>query len=953
MNPLPFLGLKPEQFQLSDPLCDDIRLLDSLVGEVLRHQEGEDLVQLAQQLFHEDAAEDPLTLFDRIPALKDPIVVQRLLRAYTVLFQLINTAEQKEIVRANRKRQATATGGLRPESLRAAITRLAGEGLSVEAMQGLLDRIHISPTLTAHPTEARRRAVLEKLQSIARTLVAHAQPVDVPLTDVPLDSAGTAERDLRIALTELWQTDEIRSKSLTVEDEVRNALYFFERTIMPVVPWLHDDLRAALADFYPGHEFRLPVFIDYHSWVGGDRDGNPNVTADVSWQTLLTHKRTALRFYLARLEELRRELTISSRLTPVSDELLASLAKDTEIVTLPAARLKRYAQEPYSLKLLYLRARLTATLEHLDVLSDFRAEGPAFESRPPAYANSAEFLEELEVVRRSLRAGHAEAVADQGLLAHLVLQVRTFGFHLAALDVRQHSEEHERILDEMFEAAHVRPPGIPYSSLPEKAKVELLTRELCNPRPLLPAHWSGSEGVVAALQLFEVIHQARRYISRDAVTTYIISMTHGISDVLEVLLLAKERGLLRWRMEQGRPVMESDLNVVPLFETIDDLHLSDSLLREMFSNGSYRQQLEARGGFQEIMLGYSDSSKDGGYLAANWALHSTVGQVAALGEEAGLTVQLFHGRGGTVGRGGGRASQAILSQPKGSFNGRIRFTEQGEIISFRYSLPAIAHRHLEQIVHAVLVAASEYREHEGVPEVWQSSVKEMAAHSRGVFRAMVYDDPEFWPFYSRATPIAHISRLPIASRPVFRPGRKLVGLQDLRAIPWVFAWVQSRYVVPGWYALGAALEEFTAKDPEHLALLQEMYRKWPFFRTVLDNAELELLRAHLPTATWYASRVQPRELGERFHTLISDEYARTRDWILRVTERDELMAASKVIRRTVEFRNPAVMPLSKLQVALLDLWESELEPEEDQHGPWREAILLSIIGIAAGMQSTG
>jgi phosphoenolpyruvate carboxylase len=957
-----FLSLSPEQEGLAEPLGEDIRLIDRLLGELLEEQEGPELLRLARRLYASNN-DDPLTLLDRMPELHDPQVVQRLLRAYTVLFQLLNAAEQKEIVRVNRARRAVHPERPRSESIEEAVLRLRDEGWSARQMQELIARLDICPTLTAHPTEARRRVVLHKLQGIARQLAERVQPAELPRLDAPLDPAGRAESELRRILTALWQTDELRATPMTVADEVRNALYFFERTILDVVAWLHDDLRAALRRAYPGHTFDLPLFLQYRSWVGGDRDGNPNVTPDVTWRTLLNHKEVALGYYIARVEELLILLTQSARLTLASEELRRSLERDSAMLPLPPETLNRHRYEPYVLKLLYVRERLAASLHHLDALSDFHAEGPSFTARPPAYARSAEFLDDLLLLQNSLRTGRAADLADEGALAHLILQARACGFHLASLDIRQHSDEHARVLDEMMAEMRLLPPGVRYGDLREEEKARLLTRELSGPRPLMLREWTGSPEAQSVLQVFEVIRHAQRYISPHSITSYVISMTHGVSDVLEVLLLAKEAGLLRWRTgADGAATLESDLDVVPLFETIDDLKRCDGLMRRLFANPAYRLHLAARGQFQEIMLGYSDSSKDGGYLAANWALHQTEARLAETCRKAGIALRLFHGRGGTVGRGGGRANQAILSQPPGSFNGRIRFTEQGEVISFRYSLSPIAHRHLEQIVNAAMLKAAEQPARRREPKRWCEAMQQLADRSREIYRALVYDDPDFWSFYAQATPIAEISRLPITSRPMYRPDGRQVGLENLRAIPWVFAWVQSRYVLPGWYGVGSALEWFSEQSPDHdeqavspranLALLQEMYRRWPFFRTVVDNAQIELVRAHMPTAAWYAARVRPRELGERIHRQIEEKHRRSCEWILRVTGQQELLESAPVVRRTVQLRNPAVAPLSRLQVALLELW-NRLDHTAPENEAWHDAILLSIAGIAAAMQSTG
>jgi phosphoenolpyruvate carboxylase len=976
-----FFGLTPERFpKLSEPLQDDIALLDSLLAGVLREQEGDDLADLARRLgdaCRED--DDPATLFARVPDLADPRRAGRLLRAFTVLFQLLNTAEQKEIVRVNRARQEKVGDGARPESIREAVLRLKDAGLTADGMRELLGRIDICPTLTAHPTEARRRAVLDKLQRIAEALAARAMPVSAPLLDRPLPGTPSEapEAELKRTLTELWQTDELRAAPITVPEEARNALYFFERSILDVVAWLHADLAAALNEAYPDAPFGaddLPAFVSYRSWVGGDRDGNPNVTPEVTWRTLLEHRRIVLEFYAGRVDVLRRRLTNSGRRLPEGDPLLASLEADAAAVPLPEDRRRRFAAEPYVLKLLYAEERLRANLRAVAAYAEAGDPDLSPAVEPYAYPDAEAFRADLALIHDTLCASRGSALAEAGDLAALIVQAKTFGFHLAALDIRQHSDEHGRAIGEIFAAAGVLASAGTYQGLPEEEKVRLLTREIENPRPLLARDAPVSEAARNVLRVFDVVRAARRRLSERSVVCYIISMTHGVSDILEPLLLAKEAGLLRW--SDGGRTLVSELDIVPLFETIDDLHGSADLMRGLFQSALYRRQVEARGGFQEIMLGYSDSSKDGGFLAANWALHDTQARLSAVCREAGVTLRFFHGRGGTVGRGGGRANRAILSQPTGAFTGGIRFTEQGEVISFRYGLPPIAHRHLEQIVSASLLAAAPVGPVASLaaarPE-WLDACRDMAAHSRRVYRSMVHDDPEFWVFYAQATPIKHISKLAIASRPVSRSGKRLTSVDDLRAIPWVFAWIQSRYVVPGWFGLGGALDwylrggkEEDGSDvlPERAAELQRMYREWLFFRTVIDNAQLELVRAHLPTAARYAARTSPPEIGEKFHGRIAAEHARTVEAVRLILEGQDLLSHSPVVRETVALRNPAVLPISTLQVALMDAHDRAADaanaderpadaPPSPEEAAWRDAILLSITGMAAAMQSTG
>lgn len=954
MNGEPFLSLDPEKHGISRPLAEDIRWLDKAMGDLLREQHGDDLIAVARQLFSGGDNEDARFLLSRVAEFQNPDTVKQVLRAFTVLFQLLNTAQQKEIVRINRERHQESVDTPRPESIADAIGHLASSGVGADEVQSLLLALDVCPTLTAHPTEARRRSVLDKLQAIAATLARHGSEGSGFRLDAPLTAGDPGDGELRRALTELWQTDELRSSPLTVEDEVRNVLYYFEHSILDVVAWLHDDLRDALGRNYPGHTFDVPPFVTYRSWVGGDRDGNPNVTADVTWRTLLAHKRLALRMWQDRLSAIQSELTQSERQTGISREMRDSLGADRELVgPLPKAE-QRYALEPYLLKLEFMGARIASALRHLDVLGDFHAEGPSFVPRPPAYRSAEELLLDLHIIQRSLRANRAAALADEGNLAHFATQVASFGFHLASLDIRQHSDEQADVVDELFALCGVLPEGTRYLTLDERERTRVLTKELAQPRPLLPRDWTGSERARNLMEVFEVIRHAQRYLSASAVTAYVISMTHGISDILEALLLAREAGLLRWRASDAGPVLESDLDIVPLFETIDDLGGCDALMRALFANRAYKTHLAARGRLQEVMLGYSDSSKDGGYLAANYALHDAQARLAAACRKAGVELRLFHGRGGTVGRGGGRANRAILSQPPGSFNGRIRFTEQGEVVSYRYSLPPFAHRHLEQIVNAAMLAASPIARRRPVRQSWRNAVAGMAERSREVYRALVYDDPEFWDFYTQATPIGHISSLSIGSRPSRRPGGSSGGLESLRAIPWVFAWVQSRYGLPGWFGVGSAVQWYADQVPDGEHTLCAMYAHWPFFRTLVDDLQMELLRTDMPTASMYGSLVRPPALGRRFHDAIEAEYGLTRDWALRITGASELLVNAQVVRRMVALRNPIVMPLNQLQVALMEAYgQVALLSDDLQAAAWRDAVLLSIAGIAAGMQSTG
>ncbi len=945
-----FLDLAPENYQLAPSHSEDIQKLDQLLGNVLERVAGKELVDLARKLYENQDDVAPTDLFRIMPQIRDPIVLQKILRAYTILFQLLNLTEQKEIIRVNRMRQQSSENP-RKESILDTFTQLKKNGVAAQSIQDLLNRLDICPTLTAHPTEARRRAVLDKLESIAHMLFEIKQSEAIGKLDKSINYQQYLEEDLERLLTSLWLTEELNRTEITVRDESQNAVYFIEHTIFDLVVWLYRDVRYALKKVYPEDTFDIPIFLKYRSWVGGDRDGNPKVTPDVTWQTLLFHRRKILEIYIHRVNRLIQKYTHSDRLIPASRELRDSLEAEKERIAIPQRILQRFQHEPYALKLMYIRRKLKSTLYHMKDLQNLQILGEYDAPPPTAYSHWKELLEDLILIQSSFAESGMDSLAYEGSLADLIIQVKTFGFHLAALDIRQHSSVHEEVLDEMFRAAHRLPPKQIYSELSEEEKIELLTQELNDPRPLLPRFWQGSETATNLLQVFEVIRHSQHILSEESVQSYIVSMTHSISDVLEVLVLAKETGLVRLKTEWGEQVLESDLDVVPLFETIDDLERSEGLMRQLFENPLYFVHLKKRNNFQEIMLGYSDSSKDGGYMSANWSLHNAQQSLSEIGEEFGVDIRFFHGRGGTVGRGGGRAYLAIRTQPPHSLNGKIRFTEQGEIISFRYSFAPIAHRHLEQIVGAVLLA-SNVENHKPVRDEWNERMQAMADFSRDTYRSLIYENEDFFPFYVDATPISYISQLPIASRPVSRTGGSMVGMEDLRAIPWVFAWVQSRYLVPGWYGVGSALEHLAGENEENLPMLREMYKHWNLFQLVLDNAKIELLRTHLPTASWYASRVESEELRGRLHGMIEAEFIKTEHWIQKIREGNEHTHFT-IVKHTIDFRNPIVAVLNKLQVALLDVCDPKKDVAVQDEEQWKDAMLLSLTGVAAAMQSTG
>jgi phosphoenolpyruvate carboxylase len=915
------LDIEAEGSGISAPLSYHVNLLGTLLGQVIREQAGESVFAKVESLRNAckeaDAAADPGAAFDEIAERLRNMSLDDLfwlIRSFSAFFNLINEAERQEIIRINREAEISETPeDPRNESIRQAIHRLREMKIDLKALSDqMARRLDIQPTLTAHPTEARRGSILYKQKRIANLLAA-----------VPRDGRlGPNEKDRiftriyhQIAL--LLATDDVRGDRLTVSDEVENGLYYCTTTIWETVPRIYRDLREAL-ELYFDEVPALPVFLRYRSWIGGDRDGNPFVTPEVTRRAFDTYRDRVLRLYRHELQELWHEMSLSSLRAEAPAELTDGLKAAAEAAGISSEFRRRYRNEPWRLHLSVMDNRLRR-LRDGEKTYDI-----------------ADFVDDLEVLRRSLvKAGMAD-MARYGRLAELIDRARVFGFHFVSLDIRQHSRVHEGAAAELLRRAGVHAD---YAGLDEAERVRLLEAELLNPRPLVGREESLPESVTIALDALEVARDAWRR-DPEAIGSFVVSMTHEVSDLLEVLLLAKEVGL--WRVAGDR--VESPVDVVPLFETIDDLDRAGGLLEAAFASRVYRMHLAARGDFQEIMLGYSDSNKDGGYWMANWALEKGHERLAVVCREAGIDFRFFHGRGGSVGRGGGRANQAILTMPTESRNGRLRYTEQGEVISFRYALAPMARRHLEQITNAVLLSVHESQCDVGCSPEMIAMMDDIARRSMAAYRELI-DHPDFWRWYREVTPIEHIGNLPIASRPVSRKSAQEVEFDDLRAIPWVFGWTQTRYNVPGWYGMGAALSGLIEADEANLGRLRRMWEGWTFFRTVLDNAQREMTRARLSMAGRYARRG-----AAGLHETIAADFQKAREAVLKITGQEELMDIHPVIQKSIRLRNPYTDVLNLIQVELLDRWRNA---GEDERGAVRHALFLTIGGIAGAMQSTG
>ncbi len=912
--------------ELTAQLRTMVDRLGRLLGENIARHRGPELYETVETLRAEAIrGKDLAKLHGHIGdlSLKQ---LEGVLRSYTAYFHLANVAEQVEIARINRERAVQATDRQpRPESIEEAVEHLAGEGWQTGDFDHLLQRLRIEPTFTAHPTEARRRTLLDIQRRIAGTLAESHRSESTEAERERL--RAQLRRDVELMFT----SDEIRPKHREVDDEVDFGLYFLQSSVWEVVPRIADDLERAFTDRFDAPP-DIPPTLRYVSWIGGDRDGNPNVTPEVTRRTFEKHRHTTLGKYIDELEALRRELSISDRQIELPDRLYRSIREDSERLELSNEEAERHDEafehEPLRRKITRILAKLRRALARGALADDPEGGRPRYRSE--------DFEADLRLVQRVLREAGLEDAAG-GRLDDLVRRVETFGFHLASLDFRQHSEVHEAAVAELLAAGGVEEN---YPRLDEAERRRLLADELATPRPLRPTgQIELSDETRQLLEVFAIARDARRA-DPASVRTWIVSMTHEVSDLLEVLVLAREVGL--W-VRDGEAAGHAPIDVVPLLETVDDLAEAADFLEALVDDPAYAAQLDGRKRRQEIMLGYSDSSKDGGYWMANWSLHEAQRALGRVGRERDVLVTLFHGRGGTVGRGGGQTNDAIVGMPDVSYSGRIRFTEQGEVISFRYGLEPIAHRHLEQLVHATMVAAGDRRS--GHTASRSRAMEAIGERAMSEYRALI-DTPGFWEWFQSVTPIAHIRRLPIASRPVSRAGGGELEFDELRAIPWNFGWIQTRYLIPGWYGIGTGVLEALEAGEVSRSQLRHWYDEWDFFRGLIDNAQLEMARARLEVAERYA------QLGEspQFHERISAEHDRSRQALSTITGEETLLAHNSTIRHLIDVRNPYTDVLNLTQIELMRRWRVADGPRRERLG---QAVLTSLNGIAAAMQNTG
>jgi phosphoenolpyruvate carboxylase len=918
----------PNAFDAEDkdlPLRDDIRLLGRILGDTVREQNGEQVFETLEYIRqnsvrfrrNEDvsARRDLETTLNNLP----PGEALQIIRAFGYFSHLANIAEDQHHIRRTRA-HALSNSAPREGTMALALARAGEAGIPPERLLAFFANAMVVPVLTAHPTEVRRKSTIDREMEVADLL---AERDRLSLTAAEL---AANEGALRRAVLTLWQTSLLRRTRLRVIDEVANGLSYYDYTFLSELPRFYADLEEELADQGIELADSLPSFLRVGSWIGGDRDGNPFVTEEVLRAALRAQSSRALKYYLDELHLLGGELSLDSRLISITDALeqLAERSPD---------RSANRQDEPYRRAITGIYARLAATarvLDHLDAPQ--HAVGDA-----QPYADSSEFLADLQILDDSLYANGSGTLA-KGRLRHLRRAIDAFGFHLAALDLRQNSDVHERTVGEMLGLVQ---PGLDYAGLAEPERIRLLLAELHTARPLASAYLCYSDETASELAILRATAEAHRRYGPASVPHYVISKTTGVSDILETATLLKEVGLLRPR--EGA----LDVDIVPLFETIEDLRNCGEVMNELLGLPEYMRLLESRGRLQEVMLGYSDSNKDGGFLTSGWELYKAEVALVEVFRRHDVGLRLFHGRGGSVGRGGGPSYQAILAQPAGAVQGAIRITEQGEVIASKYSNPELGRRNLETLAAATLEATLLQPETAEPQPEYLAAMEYLSIEAYRAYRDLVYETDGFEDFFRESTVIGEIANLNIGSRPSSR--RASGRIEDLRAIPWVFSWAQCRLMLPGWYGFGSAVEVWLKENPDTgMAFLKELYQEWPFFRTLLSNMDMVLAKSDIAIASRYAELVADSGLRDRVFSRLRAEWQTVVDALLTIIGQQSLLESNPLLARSIRNRFPYLDPLNHMQIELLKRYRAGDTDDDVVTG-----IHLTINGIAAGLRNSG
>ncbi|TSD95303.1 phosphoenolpyruvate carboxylase [Skermania sp. ID1734] len=913
--------------EATEPLREDIRLLGGILGQIVREQEGEEVFGLVEKA-RVESFRLRRSEIDRAELAKlfDGIVIGKaipVIRAFSHFSLLANLAED---LHRERRRAIHVRAGEPPQdsSLAATYAKLDAAGLESDTVADLLRDALVSPVITAHPTETRRRTVFETQARITELMRFRER------TDLDESEQEDVEVRLRRQILTLWQTALIRLHRLRIQDEIEVGLRYFDLSLLDVIPDINARVREQLRKRWPEADLLQQPMLRPGSWIGGDRDGNPFVTADVVHRATHRAAFVAMDHHLTELSHLEQELSMSARLVTVTYDLdaLADAAGDVAA---------GHADEPYRRALRGIRARLTATGERI---LDSQPEHALPSSLPP-YSSPQEVLADLDVVDASLRR-HGDAILADARLARLRQSIETFGFHLSGLDMRQNSAIHETVVAELLAWAGVHAD---YTSLPEEERVRLLARELETRRPLTGPDATFSELTTNELAIVRSAADAVRTLGPGAIPNYIISMCTSVSDILEAAILLKEAGILVPGVNGEPP--RSEVGVVPLFETIEDLQNGAKTLLATLDVPVYRELVRSRGDNQEVMLGYSDSNKDGGYLAANWALYRAELDLVEAARSSGIRLRLFHGRGGSIGRGGGPSYEAILAQPAGAVTGSLRITEQGEVIAAKFAEPRLARRNLESLIAATL--ESTLLDVEGLGDAAEPAYAifdDLAARARSAYAELVHETPGFVDYFRMSTPVAEIGELNIGSRPSSR--KPTSSVSDLRAIPWVMSWSQSRVMLPGWYGVGTAFEDWIGEDENRLAQLSELYQRWPFFRSMMSNMAMVMAKADLGLAARYSELVPDEALRQKIFGMICVEYDKTVRMYRAITGQPDLLADNPAVARAVFNRFPYLEPLNHLQVELLRQYRAGDDRELVKRG-----ILLTMNGLAAALRNSG
>jgi phosphoenolpyruvate carboxylase len=908
------------------PLRDDIRLLGRILGDTIRSQEGEPVFEIVERIrrtsirFHRDEDEAARhELEATLNSLSHGQSIQ-IIRAFSYFSHLANIAEDQHHIRRTRA-HALAASAPREGTMAHALARARDAAVSRSQLQSFFTNALVCPVLTAHPTEVRRKSTIDREMEVAHLL---AERDGLRLTP---EETAASEEALRCAVLTLWQTSMLRGTRVKVVDEITNGLSYYDYTFLRELPRFYAALEDQLASADPAWEgVELPSFLRVGSWIGGDRDGNPFVTAEVLRQALRMQSERALEFYMDEVHLLGGELSLDARLVTVSDQLddLANRSPD---------RSPQRRNEPYRRACSGIYARLAATARMFE-----QAEAPRHAvGEAPPYAEAAEFVADLGILHGSLTANGSATLA-RSRLRRLRRAARTFSFHLAGIDLRQNSAVHERTVGELFEMAST---DTNYAGLAEAARVSLLREELKTARLLSSPFLRYSAETASELAILREAAEAHRRYGKAAVPNYVISQTNGVSDLLESALLLKEAGLLRPRERQ------LDMNIVPLFETVADLRNCDRIMRELFALPEYLCFLDSRGRAQEVMLGYSDSNKDGGFLTSAWELYKAEVALIDTFRRHGITLRLFHGRGGSVGRGGGPSYQAILAQPSGAVQGQIRITEQGEVIAAKYSQAEVGRRNLEILAAASLEATLLHPDQAAPRAEHFAAMEELSDHAYRAYRNLVYETPGFERYFWESTVIGEIANLNIGSRPASR--KRSTRIEDLRAIPWVFGWSQCRLMLPGWYGFGTAIKTWLAARPrDGTRMLQEMYREWPFFQTMLSNMDMVLAKSNIAIASRYGELVEDAALRESIFPRLRAEWQRTIETLFAITGQRALLDQNPLLARSIRNRFPYLDPLNHVQIELL---KRHRAGDADERVV--QAIHLTINGIAAGLRNSG